>query len=339
LVIVLILVLCGAGGAFFYTKATTVKDYAQNTQGAETLIKIEQGAIASEVADLLEGEGVIQSAKVFLTVVKANPNLTIPSGEFLLYQHMSAQEAFDRLQDPDAIATKTVTIPEGKTVAQTLTILADKLDLSEAELKTTLQGLTDKLPKGVESPEGWLFPDTYTFSYEDDNASNVLTTLISATTKALDKAGVTADQYEAVLTKASIVQKEVISTADMAKAARVIENRLENDMVLGMDTIVSYGVNKGSGESSLELLQTDLDDETSPYNARKQKGLPPTPISNPGLEAIEAVMHPTEGDWLWFITIDPSTGKTDFFNTEADFEAAKVDYKAWCADNPDVCGL
>ncbi|MDR1862070.1 MAG: endolytic transglycosylase MltG [Candidatus Ancillula sp.] len=339
-VFILVLVsMLAAGGFLVYTKVTAVKDYAEGTYSKDdsVVVHIEAGSIVAEVAEQFEEEGIIMSAKVFIQVSKENPQDKIPTGDFLMYKKMSSFEALERLQDPKAVAVKSVTIPEGKTVKQTLTILSNALGLGEDELRTAMLGLSDMLPVGVSSFEGWLFPDTYKFKYNESNAQNVIKTLVETTKKVLTDNSIEPERYQEVLTKASIVQKEVISNADMAKAARVIDNRLEIDMPLAMDTIVSYGVHDGSGESKLELYQKDLDDPDNPYNSRIHKGLPPTPISNPGEAAIQAVKNPTPGDWLYFITVDPSTGETLFLDTEADFNAAKADYKAWCANNQSVC--
>ncbi|CAM5610264.1 Endolytic murein transglycosylase OS=Streptomyces griseomycini OX=66895 GN=mltG PE=3 SV=1 [Streptomyces griseomycini] len=115
--------------------------------------------------------------------------------------------------------------------------------------------------------------------------------------------------YQAV-TVASIVQAEASTKADMGKVARVIFNRLERGMPLQMDSTVNYAL----GRSTLRAKVTDTEVD-SPYNSYERMGLPPTPIGNPGEDAMRAAINPAPGDWLYFVTVTP--GDTRF---TADYE-------------------
>ena len=88
-----------------------------------------------------------------------------------------------------------------------------------------------------------------------------------------------------------------------SKVSRVIYNRLDKDMTLGMDSTVAYG----ASINGMQLTNDQLQDTSNPYNTRVNRGLPPTPISNPGDDAIEAAMHPADGNWLYFVTTDLKT--------------------------------
>lgn len=110
--------------------------------------------------------------------------------------------------------------------------------------------------------------------------------------------------YQTV-TIASIVQAEAATAADMAKVARVVHNRLARDMPLQMDSTLNYALNR----STLDTTHSDLRTET-PYNTYASKGLPPTPIGNPGQQATDAAINPARGDWLYFVTVAP--GDTRF---------------------------
>lgn len=107
--------------------------------------------------------------------------------------------------------------------------------------------------------------------------------------------------YETVII-ASIVQAEADRTADMGKVARVIENRLDRGMPLQMDSTINYAL----GRSSLNTSHADTR-LNSPYNTYRHKGLPPTPIDNPGQDALRAAAQPPAGDWLYFVTVAPAT--------------------------------
>lgn len=110
--------------------------------------------------------------------------------------------------------------------------------------------------------------------------------------------------YETVVA-ASIVQAEADNPEDMAKVARVVHNRLARGMALQMDSTLNYGL----GRSTVDTSHEDMKSE-SPYNTYARKGLPPTPIGNPGDEAMDAVIRPADGDWLYFVTVAP--GDTRF---------------------------
>jgi UPF0755 protein len=219
-------------------------------------------------------------------------------------------------------------IPEGKTVKQSVDIIKKASDIPQADFDTVLQNTTLLPAEANGCFEGWLFPATYEFEY-NTTAQDIIKAMIKKTQTVLATLGISLADAQETITKASIVQREVTSKQDMAKVAQVIENRLAKNMPLGMDAIVGYGYSNGQGDAGLELPQSYLDDPDAPYNARLQTGLPNTPISNPGEDALKAVLKPTEGDWLYFVAVNPDTGETEFSETEAEFEASKAKYKAW----------
>ncbi|MDR3128378.1 MAG: endolytic transglycosylase MltG, partial [Bifidobacteriaceae bacterium] len=141
------------------------------------------------------------------------------------------------------------------------------------------------------------------------------------------------DRWQETLTKASIVQKEVSGHDYYGKVARVIDNRLSTEStngLLGMDTVIAYGL----GINAMNLTKAQLDDDTNPYNDRIHAGLPPSPISNPGQDAIEAVINPPEGDWIYFCTVNLKTGDTRFTNSSLEFDKYKAEYENWLKQNP-----
>ena len=321
----------GAGGYFGYMNYIYAPDYTvQDETNLEVIAKIAEGETPAQVAQTLVEQEVVKSERAFIQAMRAKPGAQLQFGSYRLYKHMSGEKALKALLDRSNIVKIKFTVPEGYTVYQTLETIAEASDFTTDDLNAALNQLTQFLPDGVTSFEGWLFPSTYEFEHGTD-AVDILKEMMDETWALIYKYNVTMDDVEDVLTKASIIQKEVIATADMGKVARVIDNRLE------MDTIISYGVYNGTGKGVLELKQTDLDDEEAPYNSRTHTGLPPTPISNPGEDAIAAAINPTPGDWLYFITVDPNSGETLFFESFEDFEDAKLDYKSWCAAHADVC--
>ena len=140
----------------------------------------------------------------------------------------------------------------------------------------------------------------------------------------LDTLGVpTGTDRQRLLIIASISESEVNSEEYYGKVVRVILNRMAKNMPLGMDSTVAYGL----GVSADKLTDAMLNDASNPYNTRVNTGLPPTPISNPGESAIKAAMNPPEGDWLYFVTVNLTTGETKFAATEDEFWKLRDEYK------------
>jgi len=191
-----------------------------------------------------------------------------------------------------------------------------------AYLKATKSGPIPADFKGEEIPnlEGFLFPATYEFTQETTSKE-----LSRKQLEAFDRAwsDVNLDfakeknltAYD-VLIIASMVEKEVQVPKERALVAGVIYNRLKAGMPLGIDATIRYGFNIPPTQA---ILQSQLDSD-NPYNSRKVPGLPPTPISNPGLAAIQAAAHPAETDYLFFVR--KADCKSHFFTaSQAEFDA------------------
>ena len=149
--------------------------------------------------------------------------------------------------------------------------------------------------------EGFLFPATYDFLAKTTSKQLVDAQLqaLQANWKKLDLAYATSKNLTAydVLTIASIVEREAQVPEERAKIAAVIYNRLHAGMPLGMDSTIRYGLHVPPTEP---LHQSQLQSD-SPYNTRKHQGLPPTPIANPGIAALQAAAHPAKVDYLYFV--------------------------------------
>ncbi|MGP3977529.1 endolytic transglycosylase MltG [Streptomyces sp. 8N114] len=184
-------------------------------------------------------------------------------------------------------ADKALSVPEGTT--------------EKAAKRAARQGKL-RLPAAAKgNPEGYLHPSTYVVRPE-----TTPTALVKAMTKRAHErhAAAGAPDYT-TLTIASVIQAEADNPEDMAKVSRVIQNRLKRDMPLQMDSTINYALDR----STLNTSHADTR-VNSPYNTYRHKGLPPSPIDNPGSEALEAAQHPASGDWLYFVTVKP--GDTRF---------------------------
>ena len=153
--------------------------------------------------------------------------------------------------------------------------------------------------------------------------------MVTRTDQALDALQVPEAARLTVLTKASIVQAEAASPQDMAMVARVLENRLADGMPLQLDTTVNYA----NGKSGITTTPEDRANP-SPYNTYLHPGLPPGAISNPGEQAIEAVLAPAPGDWRFFVVINPDTGETRFARTAEEHQQNVLLFQQWLRDHP-----
>ncbi|MEU5751172.1 endolytic transglycosylase MltG [Streptomyces sp. NPDC047829] len=210
-------------------------------------------------------------------------------------------------------------IPEGWRATQVYAAVDKALALPAGTTRKSLAKAELKLPNDAEgNPEGYLFPATYPLG-EAPTPEKLLTAMVDKANEKFTGAPVAAgaqrnalNVYQAV-TIASIVQAEAATEDDMAKAARVIFNRLERGMPLQMDSTINYAL----GRSTLHTTTKDTRID-SPYNSYQRMGLPPTPIANPGDEAMRAAINPTPGDWLYFVTVKP--GDTRFTADHAEHQ-------------------
>src|SRR5665647_734838 len=153
-------------------------------------------------------------------------------------------------------------------------------------------------------------PSTYRFEPGTEPAQ-MITTMIAKTVAVLDAQGVAPADRMRMLTIASLVERESPDPGVSPMMARAIQNRLDIDMKLDIDASVAYGLNK----SGTELTTADLADATNPYNTYLHPGLPPGPIASPGEASIDAVLHPADGPWKFWVTINLDTKETRFAET------------------------
>jgi uncharacterized YceG family protein len=301
-------------------------------QGTGTVqIRVQNGDTLSDIARTLVDAGVIASVGPFVDAAEKNPDATgIQPGVYGLRQQMSGRSALDLLLDPVGRLVSRVTLREGLTVQQTLTELAQDTGrpIEEVQAAAADPAALGLPPYANGALEGFLFPATYDFA-PDDTPADMLRAMITRAQQALDQLQIPVEQRLTVLTKASIVQAEAGSVEDMGKVARVLENRLADGMPLQLDTTVNYANNKAG------LTTTPEDRENpSPYNTYKHPGLPPGAISNPGEEALQAVLAPTPGDWRFFVVVDPHSGETRFAVTAEEHQQNVLLFRQWLRENP-----
>ncbi len=308
----------------------TAEDFSGQGTGS-VAVKVEEGDTLSAIATRLVDAGVIASAEPFVDAAEGNTAATgIQPGTYALRERMSGQAALDLMLDPAALQVSRVTIPEGMTVAATLERISQDTGVPLAELQAAAEDpAAIGLPAWIGStPEGLLFPATYDFQ-PDDTPSDMLGAMVARGLQALDDLQVSEADRLTVLTKASLVQAEASSPEDMAKVARVLENRLSDGMPLQLDTTVNYANGKGGITTTAEDRQNP-----SPYNTYVHEGLPPGPITNPGEEAISAVQNPADGPWRFFVVVNPDSGETRFAETAEQHQQNVLLFQQWLRENP-----
>ncbi len=308
-------------------------DYPGPGSGSVT-IQVREGDTGGDIGDTLVDAGVVASRAAFVEAFEANPSATgIQVGAYDLLLEMTAADAVAALLNPANRAELTLTVVEGLRASQVYERIASVTGIPVGEVEAAAEdaeaiGLPGKADGNV---EGWLAAATYTLD-RDATAAEVLAMMVAQTVAILDERDVPADDREAVLIKASIVEKEVNQPEDYGKVARVIENRLEPDSptagTLGMDSTLAYGLDK----SGLDLTRSDLESD-HPYNTRTHAGLPPGPIGSPGTAAIDAVVDPPKGPWLYFVTVNPDTGETRFTDDYDEHLANQAVLREWTAQN------
>ncbi|WP_240136367.1 endolytic transglycosylase MltG [Streptomyces sp. MUM 178J] len=206
---------------------------------------------------------------------------------------------------------RTLLIPEGWRASQVYRAVDKALGKPPGATRKAAATADLKLPAEAKgNPEGYLFPATYPVD-PGATPAGLLAYMVDTAHKrfAADSVSAGAQRSGAGLYRtvniASIVQAEVDAAADMGKVARVIHNRLKQGMPLQMDSTLNYALNRSTLDTTLDDTRLD-----SPYNTYLRLGLPPTPIGNPGEEALRAALDPPEGDWMYFVTV--ARGDTRF---------------------------
>ena len=202
-----------------------------------------------------------------------------------------------------------LTLPPGTTSMDVASRLAVAFDTTpEGALLALGTAIQAQVPEAT-SDEGWPAPGTFDLGV-GSTLQGAADQIIAARVQELTDLGVPRDDWQTVITEASMVEKEAKLAEDKAKIARVIQNRLEAGMKLELDSTVKFDSSTDGEFTTQEERETE-----SPYNTYKNLGLPPGAIATPSLESIKAVLAPVEGDWLYFVTVDPETGEAAFAST------------------------
>nr|WP_205931612.1 endolytic transglycosylase MltG [Rhizobium leguminosarum] len=278
---------------------------------------VRNGAGLTEIASNLERNAIISDARIFryLTATHLSAGESLKAGEYEIKARASMRDIMELLKSGKSILYS-VSFPEGLTVRQ----MFDRM-LQD----TVLEG---DLPAALPT-EGSLRPDTYKFS-RGTKRSEIIEQMAAAQQKLVDQIWDKRDSSlplrskEEFVTLASIVEKETGVPDERAHVASVFLNRLGKGMRLQSDPTIIYGLFGGEGKpADRPIYQSDLKRDT-PYNTYVIKGLPPTPIANPGKDALEAVANPWKTQDLYFVA-DGSGGHV----FSATLEEHNANVKRW----------
>jgi UPF0755 protein len=304
-------------------------DYSGEGSGS-VLVVVHPGDSASTIGSTLSDAGVVRSSGAFATAASANPRSRgIQPGTYRLRRHMKASFALALMLKPSSLVSYRVTIPEGFTSAAIVARLAAETPISAASLQDALAHPTTLgLPGYAHGRvEGFLFPATYDIQ-PGETATQALSAMVTRYKQAAGQVRLAAAARRvglspyAVLTLASIVQREGLLVSDYPRIAEVFVNRLHDQMPLGSDATLYYVLGPNHGPLTASDLQLN-----SPYNTRLNVGLPPTPINSPGAAALDAVLHHPAGPLLYFVTIDKA-GHTAFATNLARFNQLVAESRA-----------
>jgi len=323
LLVIVIPLAVGASYAYsFYMGKYHPADYSGNGTGS-VVVQVTSGDTPTSLGPKLTQRGVVASARAFVLAAEhsSNPAGLLP-GFYGMRKQMKASLAYALLINPKNLVQVPVTIPEGWRLSQVLAWLGAKSGIPvSAYAKVLKHPASLGLPGYANgNPEGYLFPATYEV-LPHETALGVLSGMVQRFNQEAAGVNLPAAARQVHLTQsqviimASLVQAEGGRLSDYPKIARVIYNRLAQGIPLQLDSTVLYGLNTYGILASDQQLNSP-----SPYNTYRHKGLTPGPIDSPGNAAIQAVLHPAAGNWIYFVTVNPKTGETKFTSSQAQFE-------------------
>lgn len=270
----------------------------------EIPVVVTQGMTFGDVAKELAEKRVIRSAfalKILSRLRSEDTNLKV--GEYVFSSSLTPKEVLQKLIKGDTIK-RLVTIVPGTTSKESAKAIAVSGILSNEEAEKALKdkNLIKKwgLPAAAQSFDGYLLPETYSFS-KPITADDVIGAMIKAAEKIwspqlLAQAEKLKFSRDQILVLASIIEKETAIKSEMPLISSVFHNRISSGMKLQSDPTVIYGIPHFDGN----IKKSDLE-AFSPYNTYVISGLPPTPIAHPSEDAIEAALYPATSNYLYFV--------------------------------------
>jgi len=275
---------------------------------------IREGETLKTISKNLKEQGLISNSSLFFfTLYFTNNPLDIKAGAYEINSAMGNFKIIHQITTGNTIKEK-ITIIEGWTINDIAEYLEkEELFTKEEFLAATKKDYSSEFSfLNSNNLEGFLFPDTYFINQTDTPEIIIKRMLLNFETKVWGSVKDKENFYE-VLILSSILEREVISYEDKQKVAHILFKRLANNMPLQVDATILY-VNNNIFDSEIDSL----------FNTYKYLGLPPAPISNPGIESIEAALNPLNNNYWYYLSA--KDGTTIFSNNFEEHKMNKIIY-------------
>ena len=288
----------------------------------QTFVEFKTGSSARHIATELKQAGVIRSRSAFL-LLHLYRHASLKAGEYSFDHRDTLRDVYGRIARGDTYA-RVLVVPEGFNIFD-IAAAVDKLGIDSQqnflEQVRAQVGLVHDLDPQAPTLEGYLYPDTYRVARKE-KAPDVIAAMVKRFHQTARAIGLASNVHQ-IVTMASIVEKETAVPDERPLVAGVFYNRLSQHMALDTDPTVIYAAllaNRYRGA----IYASDLH-YSSPYNTYRNPGLPPGPISNPGKSSLLAAMHPTQTDYLYFVS--DNQGHHRFSRTLEEHQRNVADYR------------
>jgi UPF0755 protein len=324
----LILIFIGTAVFLGFYANKSVDELSEET----VVFQVEQGASYNSIVENLENTGLIRSslfAKVFNKLTGSK--VLIKIGSYNIDRSLSTLKIITQLEEGKQ-KLQTVVIPEGITIRKIGDILNEAGIVTAEDFIRAAHDGSYLAEYGIEAEtlEGFLFPDTYSFQlgFPSEKVVKYMVDVFFQKLKTVypDYKMLTSEQLYSKVVLSSIIEKEYRVAEEAPQMASVFYNRLDQGWTLGSCATIVYVITEEQMRAHPErILFSDLDIE-SEFNTYRNQGLPPAPISNPGVVALDAVFNPDQTDYMFFVVNDINKGTHFFSKTLQDHNQVRADY-------------
>jgi UPF0755 protein len=308
-----------------------LRPWSDAEPGNPVQIEIAQGSTTNEIAEKLAETGVVANPNMFRIQARmAGADGELKAGVYDLVTGMPASDVIDQLQSGPKVKYATVTIPEGYVIEQIAERVEEQTGIPAEEFTALANGGTAEFPDRAYleyayegSLEGYLFPKTYRVK-EGSTARDVIEMMLDQFEEEIERVDLAQAQQQGmtlheVVTLASMIEREAAVPEERTLISSVIYNRLAEGMRLEIDATIEY-VLPGN---RFRLKNSDLEVD-SPYNTYRNAGLPPGPISNPGLASLQAAAQPAQSEYLFYVLTGKDGSHTFATNVDEFLEAKRL---------------
>jgi UPF0755 protein len=333
--IIVIVVIAVAGCAFWVYR--NVHSPHTHSKGDE-FVKIEKGSTPKQIITQLADEGIISSYAATMIYFRCYGDpAKMQAGEYQFDSPITAVQVLKELELGEERTIK-LTIPEGFTRFDIAKRIVEKFPqqppIDEAAVLALMDDTTliHDIAPNAKNLEGYMYPSTYSLP-RDAKPADIIKFMVEQFRKVWkpewnDTARQLGRTPAEIVTIGSLIETESGVESERATVASVIYNRLNRGIALGIDQTVVY-IAKMENRWDGTINMSDLN-ATSPYNTRKYTGLPPGPISSVSESALNAALHPTQTDYLYYVrNVELNDGSHWFYASAADFEKGKAEYQKW----------